>query len=172
MAQRTGAPRFQVEPDFEQTYPGCSALATECVLNMGYLADRFGAYVEALVRSCGIPSSAAFNALEIVRGTGEPLPPSTIAERMIVSRGTMTGILDSLERRGLIRRARHGADGRMRLVGVTPEGSARALRVLPRLHEAETRWLGSLATSQQRQLLRLVTLLQPHLPREQTAADL
>jgi DNA-binding MarR family transcriptional regulator len=164
MERRSREPRFRVEPEFERTYPRSSALATECVINMGFLADRFGAYVENLVRSCGIPSTAAFNALEIVRGAGEPLAPSTIAARMIVSRGTMTGILDSLERRGLVRRARHGSDGRMRLVEVTAEGSARAQRVLPRLHEAEKRWLDWLSEREQRQLLRLVAALQAHLP--------
>ena len=161
---RAATPRFRVEPEFETTYPGASRLATECVLNTGYIADRFGAYVEALVRRRGIPSMAAFNALEVVRGAGEPLPPSVIAERMVLSRGTMTSILDSLERRGLIRRVRHERDRRMRRVIVTDEGARRALAVLPELHAAEQRWLACLTPNQQRMLLRLVAILEAHLP--------
>jgi DNA-binding MarR family transcriptional regulator len=164
MARRMPEPRFRVGEDFEAQWPGASRLATECVLNLGYLCDRFSAYVESLARRCGIPSAAAFNVLTILDGAGEPLPPSTIAARMVLTRGTVTGILDSLERRGLLRRMRHGADGRMRLVAITPEGISRARQVRVELHQAEKRLLGGLTPAQQRQLLRLVAVLQTRLP--------
>ena len=90
MPQVRAEPRFPLDPSLEQEWPEASALATACFLNMGYLASRVQAYVEALVRRHGLPSMSAFNVLTILHGAGEPLLPSTIAERMVVTRGTMT----------------------------------------------------------------------------------
>lgn len=161
---------LRVETDFAQTYPEASALATECMLNVARLAVRCRGHVEALVRRHGLPSMAAFNALEVVRGANEPLPPSIIAERMVVGRGTVTAIVDTLDRRGLIRRHPHETDRRMRLVAVTAEGSARARAVLPELHQMERHWVRALDIGEQRELLRLVALFQsgvgpPHVER-------
>ena len=153
-------PRIRLEPGFEEEWPGASALATECVLNLTFLHERMVAFAEALIRRQGLPSLAAFNVLTVVQGAGEPLPPSTIAERMIVSRPTMTGILATLERRGLVRRLPHGGDRRMSLVEVTPEGRSRLARLRPELHEAEQRWMGCLSEAEQRALLRTLAKLQ------------
>jgi DNA-binding MarR family transcriptional regulator len=156
-------PRVRVNPDLEKKFPGTSVLATECIVNFTFFADRLDAYGESLVREHDIPSVAAFNVLEILRGAGEPLPPSAIAERMIVARGTMTGILNSLQRRGLIRRIPHREDGRMVLIEMTSEGAARLARLLPQLHQAEKRVMDCLTESQQRSLLRMLATLQAHL---------
>lgn len=91
------------------------------------------------------------------------LPPSTIAKRMTVARGTMTGILDSLQRRGLIRRIPHEEDGRRVLVEMTAEGAAGLMRLHHQLHRAEKRVMECLTESQQRSLLRILAVLQAHL---------
>jgi DNA-binding MarR family transcriptional regulator len=114
------------------------------------------------VRRYGVPSRAAFNVLAILHGTEEPLPPSVIAERMIVSRPTVTGILGTLERRGLIARIPHGTDRRMSLVSIAPEGRRRVEQLLPVLHDAEQRWMSCLSADEQRTLLRTVARLQAH----------
>ena len=38
---------------------------------------------------------------------GQPLEPTVIAERLLVTTGSMTSLLDNLEKRGLIRRQPH-----------------------------------------------------------------
>ncbi len=164
MSKRTRwEPRVRVNPELEKKFPGTSLLATRCIVNFTFLANRLDALGESLVRGHGIPSVAAFNVLEILHVAGEPLPPSTIAERMIVARGTMTGILGTLERRGLIRRLPHEEDGRMVLIEMTPEGVARLTRLHPQLHRAEKRVMECLTESQQRLLLEMLAALQAHL---------
>lgn len=157
---RNPEPHFRIESGFEQTWPGASALATECILNLGLLSEQMAAFGESLVRTHGLPSRAAFNVLAIVDGAGEPLPPSVIAGRMIVSRPTMTGILGSLERRGLIRRLPHPTDGRMALVEITPQGRERLVRLRPELHRAEKTWMECLTEAERRALLRMLARLQ------------
>jgi hypothetical protein len=44
-AQNEPTPRFRAEAAFERAYPDASALATECVLNLAFVADRQRAYV-------------------------------------------------------------------------------------------------------------------------------
>jgi DNA-binding MarR family transcriptional regulator len=162
-------PRIRTEPGFEAAWPGASALATECILNLGWWAERLAAYGEAVVRAHGIPSRAAFNVLEILRGAGSPLPPSTIADRMIITRPTMTGILATLERHGLVRRHPHASDRRMSLIEITAQGAARGASLRARLHQAEKQWMAGLSADEQRTLLDLVAKLQAAMP--ETAAD-
>src|SRR4051794_32330341 len=113
----------RVPPGIEQEFPGSSALATECFLNIGMLAGGVKAAVQQLIQAHGLPSMAAFNVLTVLEGARPPLSPSTIAERMMVSRPTITGLLDSLERRHLVKRASHKGDGRMRMVTITADGA-------------------------------------------------
>src|SRR6476620_10997244 len=106
-------PHLRVPPGFDDEFPDSSALATECFMNYGALAGAVLSAMQAIVDDHGLSSVAAFNVLAIVDGGGGRLPPSTVAERMLVSRATVTGVLDSLERRRLIRRTAHPGDGRM-----------------------------------------------------------
>jgi len=46
-------------------------------------------------------SPSARQVLAVVEGAGEPLEPSVIAERVLITTGSMTSLLDNLEKRGL-----------------------------------------------------------------------
>jgi DNA-binding MarR family transcriptional regulator len=154
----------RVPPGFEDEFAGASALATECFLNIGLLAGGVQAATQQLIQSHGLPSMAAFNVLSVLEGAGEPIPPSTIADRMLVSRPTITGLLDSLERRRLVRRATHARDGRMRLVRVTPRGTRIVRAVMPDLHRFERELMTVLGDRDLQRLLAIVATLQHHLP--------
>jgi len=144
----------------EHEWPGSSAGATACALNVVSLSSRILAYGMTIVRTHGISSVGAFNVLTILHGADGPLAPSTIADRMIVTRGTMTGIIDSLEERGLVNRRAHGGDGRMRLVRITAKGKRAVERILPELHQAERAWFDVLTPAQQAELVRLLAVVQ------------
>jgi DNA-binding MarR family transcriptional regulator len=156
--------RITVNRKQEREWPGSSASATECALNIVNLSSRIEAYGMEIVRRHGISSIGAFNVLTILHGERESLAPSTIAERMIVTRGTVTGILDSLERRGLIERARHSDDGRMRLVSITAKGKRAVQKILPELHRAEREWFGVLKPAQRKTLVTLLAIVQRNGP--------
>jgi len=155
---------LRVPPELEDEFPGSSALATECFLNIGMLAGGVRAAVQQLIQAHGLPSMAAFNVLTVLEGARAPLPPSAIAERMMVSRPTTTGLLDSLERRRLVKRVSHKGDGRMRLVTVTPAGAKVARAIMPELHQFERQLMTVLPEPELRRLLASVAALQHHLP--------
>ena len=66
-----------------------------------------------------------YNVLRILRGAGaEGLPTGGIAERMVNRDPDITRLLDRLEARGLVRRARDGRDRRVVVAGITAAGLA------------------------------------------------
>ena len=84
-----------------------------------------------------------------------------IAERLLTTTGSMTSLLDTLEKRGLIRRLPHPDDRRKLLVDITPAAQKIVDQLLPSLHARERHVMSdALTTSEQRQLLRLIAKLQ------------
>ena len=59
------------------------------------------------------------------------LTPSELAERCEVTRGTITGLLDGLERSGLIARKNHPDDRRMLTIQLTEQGLTFIDEVMP-----------------------------------------
>lgn len=62
--------------------------------------------------------------------------PSDLAEKQGVSRPTMTGLLERLERDGLIERVPDAEDGRRFAAKLTRSGVAKLDRVMPDYYEA------------------------------------
>src|ERR1700694_1206284 len=104
--------QIQVVPDFAERYPGASPEATEAAMNLVRTADLLVKRISVLVEPFGLSPSSGL-ALGILADAESPLPPNQIADRLIISRATVTGLLDSLERRGYVRRMPHLSDRRM-----------------------------------------------------------
>ena len=128
--------------------PDADPTATELVLNLLSAATIVFTRLDRLLRPHGL-TTGSFNVLTIVAGAGEPLSPSTIADRLPVpvALPTVTGVLDTLERRGYVTRAAHPGDRRRVLVEVTPDGAAALASVGPELAVEEQRWAGGLTPS-------------------------
>src|SRR5207253_10130480 len=60
-----------------------------------------------------------------------------VAEEAGISKGTLTGVVRTLESRGLLRRADHPGDGRLVLLNLTKEGEALMRRVVPEFNDEE-----------------------------------
>ena len=160
--QEPGSPRplVRVESSFERRWPGASGPATECVLNAYVLAVMIERASTAWLKDQGLPSLTAFNVLTILHGAGEPLQPSTISDRLMVTRGTLTGILDTLERNGYTQRTQHAQDGRMRWVRLTSKGQAVVDALRPRIHRAERGLVTSLTRAEQEMLIDMLGRMQ------------
>ena len=156
--QREG-PLVRVHGGFEKEFPGASTLATECFLNLGRVAVSMLSELDRLLDGFGVPSYTSFNALTVLAGAGEPIPPSVVADRMVVTRPTITGVLATLQRLGLVTRSPHGSDGRMRLISLTREGRDLVHQVLPEVHRFEEDLFGALDHSQQIDLLASLSAL-------------
>jgi DNA-binding MarR family transcriptional regulator len=152
----------RLRADFERVYPGSSRLATECAMNLVRTGDLVVGRVASLVGDFGI-SPAGGLVLNILIEASEPLSQTTLKERLLVTGPTVTGLVDSLERRGLVRRRLDAADRRRRLIEITPEGRSVAGTFLPLVHAAERPWLARLSTAEQRTLLDFLGRIQRQL---------
>ncbi|GLK14210.1 MarR family winged helix-turn-helix transcriptional regulator [Streptosporangium carneum] len=83
-----------------------------------------------------------------------------------ISKGTLTGIIKTLESRGLIQRSQHPDDRRLALLRLTPEGLALMERLFPAFNDEEAFVVGALEEHEALDLAaclrRIVTHLEEH----------
>jgi DNA-binding MarR family transcriptional regulator len=115
---------------FEREYPGASWLAVRVTRELEIVGGLVEAVVAGIARRHGL-SHAALNALAVIEGAGGPVPAGEVSARMHITSGTMTSVLDTLERKGYIERQADSDDRRRVLVDITPAAEAVLDRVLP-----------------------------------------
>jgi DNA-binding MarR family transcriptional regulator len=84
-----------------------------------------------------------------------------IAEETGVSKATLSGVLTTLEKRGLVQRSKSEEDGRLVLVELTPNGRRLIKRLFPRINAEETlatRLIPAGTKENAAELLRLMVL--------------
>ena len=112
----------------------------------------------AVERQHGL-SNAAGQTLTIIEGAGGSLAPSIIAGRLMITTGSMTSLLDTLERRGLVRREPHPSDRRQLLVHLTDEGQRIVDTILPEIVSVQTALVAGLSEADRATTVHLVEQL-------------
>lgn len=158
-----GRPTVTVGEDFEDEFPDGRRLATLASANLIRTATLLLAEIDRRRSAVADLSASASQILAIVEGAGEPLPPHIIAERLLVTSGTMTSLLDTLERRGLIRRVPHPTDRRKLLIDITSEARRILDRLLPRVHGAHRDVFAVLSDEECKTLVGLLERVQAQL---------
>jgi DNA-binding MarR family transcriptional regulator len=152
----------RILPDFEQRYPNASARATECAMNLVFTADLLVKRISDLLQPYNL-SPASGLVLSILADSQTPMSPHEIADRLIISRATVTGLVDSLERRGYARRLPHQSDRRMLLVELTDTGRGVANKFRPIVHENQKVWFEALGEAEQQRLIASLQQIQARL---------
>ncbi len=139
--------------DFLDQTPDARVLATEAVMNSIRTADMAFERIGKLLRPLGV-SAAGGLVLGQLRDHGE-MSPSELGERLIVTRATVTGLLDSLERRGLVQRSANPEDRRSLLVTLTKSGLEVIQLVRTIIHGREAVWMDILTDAELRTYIDL-----------------
>ena len=101
-------------------------------------------------------SSTQYNVLRILRGGPQGLPCGEIAGRMITRDPDVTRLLDRMEKRGLISRARDSRDRRMVLARISAEGLKLVNRLDEPVQQMHRKLLGHLGRERLRALGELL----------------
>lgn len=108
----------------ESTSDACDPLSVQTLI---WLFRAFNGVANAQaeeLRPTGL-SPSAFNVLMALHNTDDRmLEPCQLAARLLISRPSVTGLLDTLQNKGLIERLPHADDRRRVLVRLTDEGLA------------------------------------------------
>jgi DNA-binding MarR family transcriptional regulator len=102
-------------------------------------------------------SPSQYNVLRILRGAPEGLPCGEIASRLITRDPDVTRLLDRMEKRGLISRARENRDRRMVLARLTPGGLKLVDRLDAPVQKMHRKLLGHLGKERLRALRELLS---------------
>ena len=122
---------------FEKEFPGASWMSARVFRELEDVGGLAEALVASVARRHGL-SHAALNALAIVEGHGAPMPTGTVGSQMHITTGTMTSVLDTLERNGYVKRLPDPDDRRRVLVDITPAAQDVLDRLLPEVVQTTT----------------------------------
>lgn len=117
--------------------------------------QAFAAYSGKHVRSLGL-TPAQFDILATLGNTAG-MTCRELGDKTLITKGTLTGVLDRMEARGLVRRSPSDADRRQVFVALTPAGTRLFGRVFPEHAEHVKRAFAALSTEElehTRELLR------------------
>jgi DNA-binding MarR family transcriptional regulator len=155
-------PRYECLLDAAREFPELDPSATEVFLHLLRGGDEAFRVVESHLAQHDI-SQGRFGVLMALwgncrrEGGQAPLTPAALADRTGVTRATITGLVDTLERAGLVTRKPHANDRRMTSIALTSKGDRLLRRILP-AHFRRMAWLMSpLAESERKTLVRLLT---------------
>jgi DNA-binding MarR family transcriptional regulator len=103
-------------------------------------------------------TSAQLNCLLALHEKG-PLPPSQIARHMMVNSSTLTGVIDRLEQKNLVRRQRNSPDRRIINIQLTTNGKKMAEVAPPPIQQRVVDGLQQLSSNELNQIIRSLTKL-------------
>ncbi len=127
-------------------------------------ADALAQEAEQLLKSHGL-TGAQYNVLRILRGAGPGgLPCSAIGDRMISHDPDMTRLLDRMEKRKLISRARQTDDRRVVLTRITREGLDLLKTLDQPVRDLHRRQFRHMAATRLKMLAQLLEEVLPHEP--------
>ena len=127
----------------------------EIIFSIRRLIQARELYTKELSRTYQV-SASQLNCILALYENG-PLPPSRIAREMMVKSSTVTGVVDRLEQKGLVRRARNSPDRRVINVELTATGTRLAENAPPPIQQ---KIIDGLSTLSERQVNRIVKALQ------------
>jgi len=148
-----------IAPDFAQLYPDASAIATECAMNLVRTAELLEKNIASLLAVFDLTPASGL-VLSILVDTETPVSPNHIADHLIISRASVTSLLDSLEKRGYASRGPHPTDRRMIWVEPTELGRQIANEFRPVVHRHQKIWFDVLSETEQEQLIDMLHQLQ------------
>ena len=136
--------------------PGPDGSANEVIVGIVRAGEAFVALANQALNDYQL-SPAARQALAVLDGAGEPLSPTEIARRLIVTTASITSLLDTLQRRGLVERRPDPDDRRRLLITITPAARDLVRRYVPEIVALQASVMRDIPEEDRRQFAAVLT---------------
>lgn len=163
-------PRYECLLEASQQFPDLEPSACEAFLHLLRAGDEALSVTERHLARHNV-TQGRFGVLMILLQSRDddclrrPLSPAELADRTGVTRATITGLVDTLERDGLVKREPDAADRRMMAVSLTAKGEELSHSLLPGYFQQMTAFMHPLSAAERRTLVQLLTkLVRPSAP--------
>lgn len=157
-------PRYECLIEAAKHYPELDPSACEAFLHLLRAGDEAFLHAEQNLTEHNI-SHGRFSVLTLLKqscpsdGSATPalgLTPAELADNARVTRATMTGLIDTLERDGLVRREADTHDRRMMRVCLTPKGREFLSQLMPSQFKRMADVMSGLSEGERRTLVELL----------------
>jgi DNA-binding MarR family transcriptional regulator len=152
----------RADRSLEAEFPQVDSRASDCVINIWRTHTLLSEEMGRVLRPHDL-TLTGFRVVMMLRVSGGMLTPAEIADRLGSARATVTGVLDSLEKRDLVRRTPHPDDRRRLQVGMTDAARTLLNDLLPTYFTHERDAVAALPAADQETLVELLGSIQRHL---------
>ncbi|HWA11417.1 MAG TPA: MarR family transcriptional regulator [Opitutaceae bacterium] len=152
-------PRYECLLEAAKSFPDLDPSASEVFLNLLRTGDEVFRVADHNLARHEI-SQGRFTVLMLLldkmENCPQPRTPAELADMAGVARATMTGLIDTLERDGLVKREPNPEDRRMMSVALTPKGETLIRSVLPDHFKIMAALMSQLSEAERKTLVRLL----------------
>jgi DNA-binding MarR family transcriptional regulator len=156
-------PRYECLIEAAKTFPDLDPSACEAYLHLLRAGDEAFRVADANLARHHV-SQGRFTVLLLLLDKAsncpQPRTPAELADLSGVTRATMTGLIDTLERDGLVVRVPDPNDRRMMSVRLTSKGEARLKEILPEHFRRMAVLMSGLTDNERKTLVRLLQKIQ------------
>ncbi len=114
-----------------QRFPDLEPTALEVYLLLLRIANDIQMIMDSYFHKFDISNGRFSTLILLLKAPEHRLKPSELAEKTGVTRATMTGLMDNLEKKGLIKRVQNSVDLRATEVELTTKGERLLEKMLP-----------------------------------------
>ena len=157
-------PRYECLLEGAKRHPELDPSAMEAFLHLLRTSTDVYETIGRMLAGHAISKGRFMVLVLLNRDPDRPVSPADLADGSNVTRATMTGLIDTLERDGFVRRENAPEDRRMMLVRITARGRKFVEGILPEFFRAIAAIMGRLSAGDRRTLVGLMGKIQENLP--------
>lgn len=156
MLQLRDLPTAAILRKFAERYPEADITAVDSFLHLLRTGTDLSIALDACLQKYDLLQGRWWVLILLMREADGSAAPSTLADKAGVSRATMTGLLDGLERDDLVERVLDRSDRRRVTIQLTPAGQAKLDAVMPDYYQRVRRLMAPLDEDERRQFVALL----------------
>lgn len=159
MLQLRNLPSQETLQKFAQRYPQADVSGVSAFLHLLRLATDLSVALDACLSRHGLLQGRWWVLILLMREENLMATPSALAEKAGVTRATMTGLIDGLERDGLVERLLDSSDRRSVSIRLTPAGQSKLDAVMPDYYSRLRDCMAGLGENDRERLHEILNLI-------------